>query len=247
MIDAYIDGELDSARSGEVESHIGACERCAAGVQDRRALRGAVRQGGLYRPAPQAVRSAVLEAIRSGAHQSTRVRTPRWAWASLAASLMLMGAFAWLAVTGRDSTSPDNIILREAVSSHIRSLMASHLADIAISDQHAVKPWFAGKLDFSPRVVDHAADGFPLTGGRLDYINGRPVAAVVYQRRQHVINLFTCPDAARAKAPTHSQDRGYNAVTWTDGAMRYCAVSDVNREDLDSFVTLVAAPMDKSP
>jgi anti-sigma factor RsiW len=247
MIDAYIDGELDTTRAGELESHIATCGQCATGVQDRRALRSAVRQGGLYRPAPQSVRSAVLESVRAGSPQPTRIRTPRWAWAALAACITLMGAVGWLIAQGHGAVSTDTLIMREAVSSHIRSLMASHIADVATSDQHTVKPWFAGKLDFSPRVVDHASDGFPLTGGRLDYINNRPVAAIVYQRRQHTINLFTCPDTARPKTPTHSQDRGYNAVTWTDGAMRYCAVSDVNRDDLDLFVNLVSAPPSKSP
>jgi anti-sigma factor RsiW len=145
-------------------------------------------------------------------------------------------------------SSAQDLVLREAVSSHIRSLMVTHLADIATSDQHTVKPWFQGKLDFSPAVVDHAADGFPLTGGRLDYVAGRPVAAVVYQRRAHVINLFTCPDGdAKASDPKSVLDRGYNAVTWSDGSMKFCAVSDVSGDELMNFVALVRGESKPGP
>jgi anti-sigma factor RsiW len=242
MLDAYIDGELEVAIAAQVGVHLGSCRACAANVEDRRALRDSVRQSGAYRVAPAPLRESVARELGRQRSQDAAggARTPRWAWGSLAACLVLAGVVAWLLVVPRGAASAEDQILREAVSAHIRSLMATHLADIAVSDQHAVKPWFAGKLDFSPTVVDHAAEGFPLTGGRLDYVAGRPVAAVVYQRRAHVINLFTCPDtAAKASRPHSVQDRGFNAVTWSDGAMRFCAVSDVNKDDLLQFVSLV--------
>jgi anti-sigma factor RsiW len=240
-LDAFVDGELDGTRASEVETHVGSCARCAAAVEDRRLLRDSLRRAGAYRGAPAALRNAVTESLIAGQlAPGARVRAPSWAWASLAACLVLAGAIGWMLLNPAAVSTVQDLTLREAVSSHIRSLMATHLADIATSDQHTVKPWFAGKLDFSPTVVDHEADGFPLTGGRLDYVAGRPVAAVVYQRRAHVINLFTCPDgAAKASDPKSVQDRGYNAVTWSDGAMRFCAVSDVNGEELMKFVALV--------
>lgn len=241
VLDAYIDGELDEPRAEEARAHAEVCRRCAAAVEDRRALRESVRRAGLYRPASASLRAAVLRDARAndGDGRVLRARTPRWAWGSLAACVTLSAALLWMFVSTRAASDPD-LIVREAVSSHIRSLMASHLADVAASDQHTVKPWFAGKLDFSPGVVDFAAEGFPLTGGRLDYVAGRPVAAVVYQRRAHIINLFTCPDGARTRSKQAVQDRGYNAVAWSDGAMRYCAVSDLSAPELMTFADLVA-------
>src|SRR6185369_12222815 len=158
-------------------------------------------------------------------------------WVSLAASVALAGLTIWFAVHRSAAAGIQDIALREAVSSHIRSLMASHLADIAVSDQHTVKPWFAGKLDFAPPVADFTADGFPLAGGRLDYVGGRPVAAVIYHRRAHVINLFSGPDlSGTASPPRMSEDRGYHALSWSDGSLRFCAVSDVSADELATFV-----------
>lgn len=246
VLDAFIDGELDAEHAAQVSAHAASCGRCAAVVEDRRALRESVRRSE-YRPAPEALRRAVLRSVRERGESVVRGRTPLWAWGSLAACLMLSAALLWVLVGARVASGED-LLVRDAVSSHIRSLMASHLADIATSDQHTVKPWFAGKVDFSPKVTDFQAEGFPVTGGRLDYIAGRPVAAVVYQRRAHIINLFTCPDStARARSPHALQDRGYNAVAWSDGAMRYCAVSDLAAPELMTFAELVRAPSTPAP
>jgi anti-sigma factor RsiW len=240
VLDAYIDGELDADRAAQVKAHTASCQACAAAVEDRRALRDSVRQSELYRPAPASLRGAVLRDLHAIApvKPASPPRPPLWAWGSLAACVALSAALVWVLVSSRGAPEHD-LVVRDAVSSHIRSLMAAHLADVAASDQHTVKPWFAGKLDFSPKVVDFAPDGFPLTGGRLDYVAGRPVAAVVYQRRAHIINLFTCPDTAKAQAARAGQDRGYNAVAWSDGAMRYCAVSDLAAPELMTFAELV--------
>ena len=134
-------------------------------------------------------------------------------------------------------------IIEEVVNGHVRSLMASHLFDVQSTDQHTVKPWFLGKLDFSPPVVDLAPIGFPLVGGRLDYLAGRPAAALVYQRRQHTINLFVAPDrrgAGRAAAEERSI-RGFHVRHWTHDGMSFWAVSDLNDGDLDAFVRTLQA------
>jgi len=128
------------------------------------------------------------------------------------------------------------------VSSHIRSLMASHLTDVASTDQHTVKPWFNGRLDFSPPVTDLATSGYPLIGGRLDYLRGRPVAALVYQRRKHLINVFTWPDerAADSETPPRTQ-KGYHVIHETHGGMAYWIVSDLNPEELSVFARRLVA------
>ena len=134
------------------------------------------------------------------------------------------------------------LLAQEAISSHIRSLMADHLSDVVSTDKHTVKPWFDGKLDFSPVVVDLAAQGYPLEGGRLDYLNNQPVAALVYRRQQHIINLFTwpTPNAPDAKALTFTS-QGYNVITWVQSEMSYWAVSDLNFDELTTFVQLFQA------
>jgi anti-sigma factor (TIGR02949 family) len=237
-LDAYIDGELEPERAAPLEAHVGGCARCATSIDERRSLRDTLAEGAEYRAAPAALRAAVLS--RLNVADPPLRRAPAWAWMSVAACVALAGVTAWLAVHRPSVGAVEDLALREAVSSHIRSLMGSHLADIAVSDQHTVKPWFAGRLDFSPLVVDFASEGFPLAGGRLDYIGGRPVAAVIYNRRAHVINLFTCPDpSGGASPPRMTEDRGYHAVSWSDGSMRFCAVSDVNGDELATFVRMV--------
>jgi anti-sigma factor RsiW len=164
----------------------------------------------------------------------------RWRWAIAAASLLAAVIIIWSIASFATRQSPDDVLAQEVVASHVRSLMANHLTDVPSSDRHTVKPWFDGKLDFSPAVKDLSPQGFSLNGGRLDYIGNRPVAALVYQRRQHSINLFVWPathaPAANGKA---SERQGYNVIRWSNAGMTYWAVSDLNLAELQQFVQLL--------
>jgi anti-sigma factor RsiW len=164
-----------------------------------------------------------------------------WRWLSTAAAILTVAGGTWW-LTARPDLAMD-LAAREAVSGHIRSLMASHLTDVASTDQHTVKPWFGGKLDFSPPVTDFAATGFPLVGGRLDYLQGRPVAALVYMRHRHVINVFVWPVAGTEErfTPTRSI-QGFHVIQGAHAGMTYRIVSDLNAEELAGFARLLAAP-----
>jgi anti-sigma factor RsiW len=159
-----------------------------------------------------------------------------WQFIAVAASVAMISAVAVLLVRGARNGQTDQMA-HEVLDSHIRSLMGDHLFDVHSSDQHTVKPWFAGRLDFSPAVIDLAAAGFPLVGGRLEYLDGRPVAALVYKRRQHTINVFTWPSPRQEESSQHFHIRGFNAIRWVHRNMTYWAVSDLNDKELQDFAT----------
>jgi anti-sigma factor RsiW len=157
-----------------------------------------------------------------------------WRWLAVAAAMLLAVSLGWNIALFRSRTSGADSIAQDVLSSHVRSLMGTHLLDVPSSDQHTVKPWFNGKLDFSPDVRDFAVQGFPLIGGRVDYVDGRPVAALVYQGRRHVINLFTWP-AAASGGDTELVRNGYHIVHWNRAGMAWWAVSDLNAAELRKF------------
>jgi anti-sigma factor RsiW len=240
FLHAYMDGELDLVNSLAVEQHLHECQRCMQQWENQQALRNKLSDATLYFKAPAAVRDHLIAAARPAVRQKAAARPRSWSW--LAFSLPLAAALVTAAVLLPNILSGPlsrNAVMAELTASHVRSLMPGHLADVASSDRHTVKPWFGGKLDFSPPVKDLAGAGYPLTGGRLDYIGLRPVAALVYQRHQHVINLFVWPSTDRAVAPAVSGARqGYNIVHWVGQGMTFWAVSDLNDKELLEFAQL---------
>jgi len=238
LVHGYIDGELDLVKSLEIEQHLDACAACRVQFDHVRELGSVIRAQAIRHVAPQDLRARIAASLpradRTGAGISA------WGWGRVAVALAcaaLLGLGFGLALLQPDA---EDRLAREVVAGHVRSLMADHLMDIASSDSHTVKPWIAGKLEFSPPVMDLAARGYALAGGRLDYLGDRSVMALVYRRRAHVINLFVWPDEGGVNAPLRTDShRGHNLVHFSSSGMAFWAVSDLNADELKSFVGLV--------
>jgi anti-sigma factor RsiW len=253
FVPGYLDGELDLSRTIEMETHLQVCAECARELERQQALRAALQRSSLAYAAPEAVRQRIQSSLRAAASAEAPERTSGWhpfqflrplpflRWAGAFAVLALCAVTAWQYLPGLvRGPASDRQLAAEVLTSHVRSLEANHLMDVASTDQHTVNPWFDGKLDFSPPVEDLASDGFPLVGGRLDYLEGRQVAALVYQRRKHFINVFVWPDAAGSSSnQTIQPQQGYNMMRWSRGGFQFWAVSDVNAQDLADFVHLL--------
>ena len=243
LLHAYFDRGLDLVRSLEIESHLRGCPHCDGTYQSLETLRKGLRGSELYFHAPPTLASRVRSRVRQAGLPVARTRSVAWHWDwAVAAMAMVAVAIAGIALSVSRRHSAGELMAQEVVSAHVRSLMANHSTDVASTDQHTVKPWFAGKLDYSPPVIDLAPEDFPLVGGRLDYLAGRPVAALIYARRKHVINLFIwpsreSPNLAHAGAPIN----GFNVVRWTQAGMEWWAVSDLNAQELWQFADLVRA------
>jgi len=236
LIEAYADGELDLSASLEIERHLADCKACAAALKSHRALRSAISGASLSYDAPAHLSSRVRSALRKQEKVSAVGWQPAWRWAALAAPVFSVAILALVLVMVSRSPSPGDLLNQEIVSAHVRSLMVSHLTDFPSSDQHTVKPAFSGRIDFSPEVTDLSSVGFTLLGGRLDYLDRRPVAALIYQRRKHLINLFIWPSREGAGAGVSEMSlRGYNLIRWSRAGMDYSAVSDLNLVELRSF------------
>jgi anti-sigma factor RsiW len=239
------DGELPPEEEALLEAHLAQDPRAAAHDAAARAFSATLKQARYHR-AP----AALVHRIRGEIAQQATPRPVlrpfaiphRWAVSALAAAACLLLAWNLALQFERPGMLP---LADEVVEDHVRSLMANHLTDVVSSDQHTVKPWFNGKLDLAPPVGDFGAQGFALIGGRLDYLAGHPVAALVYRHNEHVINLFVLPGAGADRRPTHLTARGYALLNWAKGGLDYWAVSDINPPELDGLPALVdsaAAP-----
>lgn len=242
LIHAHHDGELDAANTQQVDQHLADCPRCFSLRSNLETMRTQLRDDALRFRAPAALRSrlrATLANTRPPGWQVARAWLTRWRLRLATAAIVLTAA--GLALEFWPSPSEDRL-LTEILSSHVRSLMATHLTDVASTDQHTVKPWFDGKLDFAPPVKDLRESGFPLLGGRLDYLAERPVAALVYSRQKHLINLFIWPANRTdpALAPCALERNGYHLIRWTNQGMHLWAVSDLNEKELMDFALLLS-------
>jgi anti-sigma factor RsiW len=242
VLHGYIDGELDAARAADFERHLVSCPECVAALEAQETLHASLQSNGLYERAPASLR----QKVRVDLGGATDVRAPipiaarsaSWRWLAAAAAFLLVGFLSWRLIPGLRE-NPESTYAAAVIDAHLRSLQPGHLDDVVSTDQHTVKPWFDGKLDFAPPVQDFAAQGFPLQGGRLDVVHGHTVAVLVYARRKHVINVFVWP-TTESGATTHSGTQlGYHWVDWRKGGMEMCAVSDVNPEDLAALRQLL--------
>ena len=246
LINGYVDRELDIRETTEVERHLNDCDPCKSIYQNQLALRSALRDRALYFDAPADLRKRIRASLQIQAKTISSPQGFRWGWSLMAAclALLILTAGLWkFAPSFRNSTT-DQLVAHEVLSDHIRSLqMSNHLTDVLSTDQHTVKPWFNGKIDFSPPVRDFASQDFHLFGGRVGYLNNRTVAVLVYQRRSHYINLYLWPAGTNDnKKAISSQVQGYNLVRWTDSGMSCWAVSDLNNVELNDFVKLLQQP-----
>jgi anti-sigma factor RsiW len=249
LIDIYLDGELDALRAAEFELHAHGCDTCTPQLERSSKLRSAIRESAPYFAAPTALKLRIREALRAeaGVKESKPSRAEAivawWRWTTAAASLAAVALLAVIVTPIFHSRNVQNEIAGEVLSSHVRSLMASHLTDVTSTDRHTVKPWFDGKIDFAPNVPNFADQGFPLLGGRLDYIDHRTVAALVYQRRLHYINVFIWPTSSRDASTNTSAKlenrEGYNILHWQHAGMEYWAVSDTSADDVQALAKLM--------
>jgi anti-sigma factor RsiW len=238
LLDGYVDDELDLVNDLQMERHLAECPQCSRAYENIGSLRSALGEDDFYYNAPADLRTRIRTALQEeDKPKRERASFWSWRWTPVFASLLVLAAAAIVLLTFvRASRSSDDLVAQEFVSAHIRSMMTeNHLKDVQSTDQHTVKPWFDGKLDFAPPVIDLAAQGFPLTGGRLDYADGHPVAALVYGRRLHVINLFIYPTRDADSQNKVFDHQGYNVIHWNKAGMAFWAVSDVNVGDLQTF------------
>jgi len=235
LLHALIDGELDAGHAREVEAHIADCARCTAAVSTYRQMSEAIAGADLRYTAPPSLRRRIEASLPQ---PQTQTLAPNRR--SVLKGFAMGSAVSALAATGLVAivlrNDDEQRIMSEVVSAHLRSLQAGHLTDVISTDQHTVKPWFNGKLDVSPPVIDLTAQGFTLIGGRLDYLDARAIGAVVYRRRQHIINLFVAqtPNIERRAAKTETI-QGFNIRRWSDRGSNFWAVSDIGADELAEF------------
>ena len=245
FLHAYLDGELDAPRSAEFERHLEGCASCARAFEAQETLRFSIRGAQLREPLPAGFENKVRRELDESSLPVSSPRFHAWRLLAAAAVLLLVAGVSWkFSLKSRPGAEPSataaDAAAVELVDAHIRALQPGHLTDVTSTDQHTVKPWFAGKISFAPPVSDFAAQEFPLVGGRLDVFQGRTVAALVYGRRKHFISVFIWPDPAPDMERYAGAMNGYHWISWKQNGLRLCAVADTNSDDLAALKDLMA-------
>jgi anti-sigma factor RsiW len=248
LVHAMLDGELDAGHARDLEAHLAGCPRCSAQLTAFRDLRQAIAEADLRLSAPAALRQRIDRqlptAAPTGVQPVKRQTNRRRFLTGFAFGTALSAAAAATVVVGVFRSEQDRRIVDDVISAHLRSLHGEHLTDVLSSDQHTVKPWFNGRVDLAPPVVDLTAKGFTLLGGRLDYVEGKPAATIVYRRRTHVINLFVLPAAAAASQQWRMEAvQGFNIYRWRANGLNVIAISDLNADELHEFCEKFEANM----
>ena len=231
LLGGIVDGELDAANTAMVEAHVMRCDGCREELERLQAVRNILSGEDVRYSAPSALARRIAALPELSPRAANENRIPHWLAPGLAGALA--ASIAMVTLLPPDSHA---IIDSELVSSHVRSLQPGHLTDVQTTNQHIVKPWFNGRIDFSPPVPELADQGFPLAGGRLDSINGKSVAAIVYHRRLHTVNLFIWP--AKDAAERSFVKDGFAVTEWSRNGLRFAAVSDIAPTELKQFEKL---------
>ncbi len=241
LLPAYLDKELSISEALVVERHLENCSECQQVYAEQAGVSAQLKDYVTYFEAPAHLAQRIKIALPQDRSRSRRFEGWNFNWLNAGAVMVTLLAVVWSGSLYLASPSAQERLTEELVSSHVRSLQVDHLSDVVSSDQHTVKPWFNGKLNFSPSVVDLTGQGFPLVGGRLDYLDGRTVAALVYRHNQHPINLYVWPGADQEAKPQTQSRQGYHLIHWVSGGMEYWAVSDLATNELESFVGMLRA------
>jgi anti-sigma factor RsiW len=243
LVHGYFDNELDAMRAAEFETHLEQCPECVAALDALESLRSTINVAQPYEKMPASFRKKILADLNvktSPMMMTPRPTTTNWRWLAVAAAFLVLIYGGWRVASLNRGDSGETLMASKIVDAHLRSLQPGHLEDVISTDQHTVKPWFDGKVDFAPPVRDFAEQGFPLQGGRLDVVDNRTVAALVYGRRKHVVNVFVWPTSEKDAAPHAGSIHGYQWLDWRKQGMEFYAVSDAAAADLDQLQHLIA-------
>jgi anti-sigma factor RsiW len=237
LLNARVDDEIDAVDRAELDSHVETCAACRAELEELKSVGYAIRGEMPYYKAPLDLRNRIRDGLRGAEYLERDGRRTGWrVWGAVAATVTFCALVsAPFLVNARNQ---GQLVAEELLSAHQRALIGRSV-DVVSSDQHTVKPWFNGKLPFSPPVTDLRAAGFPLEGGRVDYAGERPVAALVYSRRLHRIDVFVWPSSGEKAPPAHFERNGYNEISWEKDSFRFAAVSDLNDLELTQFADLL--------
>jgi anti-sigma factor RsiW len=241
VLHGYFDNELDALDASEFERHLEQCADCVGELEALESLRSSMNRAQLYEKAPAPFRKKVLASLGSARSVAVFPSRSVWSWLAAAAAILMTVYLGMHLVTSQRPSDVGTELATEIVDAHLRSLQPGHLVDVVSTDQHTVKPWFDGKLDFSPPVQDFADQGFSLQGGRIDVLHGRTVAALVYARRKHFLNVFIWPTNEKDSAPSSGSRQGYQWTEWRKGGMEFCAVSDAAPSALEQLRSLLTS------